>query len=48
MKKCVLDGCVHGAVGVHNHRVSVILAHGSVFDDPIDTPFNAIWNELYF
>ena len=35
------------AVGVDNHRVAVIPAHGSVFDDPRDTPFNEIWNEPY-
>ena len=28
------------AFGVANYRVAVILAHGSVFDDPSDTPFN--------
>ena len=45
---CVFKAEFLMAFGVVNCRVAVLLAHGSVFDDPSDTPFNAIWDDPYF
>ena len=36
------------AFGVGNCRVAVILANGSVVDDPKNTPFHVIWRSHTF